>query len=399
MEMPTESVDNNPRVLNVAVNCQALVRERSGVGTYLASLLCALSSSDPHLKLRLYTDISPAPDTLPELTGEHCWECLHLPGVRRKAGTNLLGPIWMETKLRGAVNASDAEVFWGPGGTLPARLRMPSVVTIHDLAPLDTPLKSHPFLWRCYFVYVARRSVQQATHVVVPSKRIAESVKTHFSTPPEKVSVVPHGVDIAWACSATQTQISEVRDRLKLSGPVILFVGNLSDRKNAITVVRAFTALPRKLREEAHLVIVGPSGCDHKAIQEIILSEAIGKQVHLVGYVAPSSLPAYFGAASVFVFPSLSESFGFPPLEAMAAGVPVICSNAPNLPETVGGAALLIPPLDVREWTHAMQLVLTDSSLQAELREKGRLHAKHFDWSVCATTMAQILRSAVTNHG
>jgi glycosyltransferase involved in cell wall biosynthesis len=184
-----------------------------------------------------------------------------------------------------------------------------------------------------------------------------------------------------------------------LDGQVILFVGSLSDRKNAITLVRAFAALPAKVRKETHLLIVGPTGCDHKTIQEIILSEAIGEQVHLVGYVNPSCLPAYFGVASMFAFPSLSESFGFPPLEAMAAGLPVLCSNAPNLPETVGKAAILIPPLDVDEWTKAMQRVLTDHTLQAELRERGKAHVRQFDWSVCATTMTQILRAAAADNG
>jgi glycosyltransferase involved in cell wall biosynthesis len=124
-------------------------------------------------------------------------------------------------------------------------------------------------------------------HIVVPSERIAYSVHSKLGVPADRITVIPHGVDIAWARSATRAAVEELRASLGLAGPVLLFVGNLSDRKNAITVLQAYADLPRGLREDTHLVLVGGEGCDAQRIGQMVESERLHSRVHLVGHVPP----------------------------------------------------------------------------------------------------------------
>jgi glycosyltransferase involved in cell wall biosynthesis len=163
-----------------------------------------------------------------------------------------------------------------------------------------------------------------------------------------------------------------------LFAPYILFVGTVEPRKNLVTLVRAFAAV---VKDFPHLlVLAGARGWMSEPVFAEIERQGLKDRVVHLGYVPAEDLPALMSGAEVFVYPSLGEGFGLPPLEAMACGVPVVCSNAPALPEVVGDAAILVPPTDVAALEEAIMHLLSDPDLKATLRQKGLQRSRQFSW-------------------
>jgi len=207
--------------------------------------------------------------------------------------------------------------------------------------------------------------------------------------------------------------IEAVKARYGIAGDYVLFVGTLQPRKNLIRLIEAFSPSTRLRRAQSsrsgrrlsnpqspisnlQLVIAGKKGWLYEEIfQQVEELELEGKVV-FTGYVVAGDLPALLSGAGLFVFPSLYEGFGLPVLEAMACGTPVICSNASSLPEVAGDAALLVDPLDVEGLAAAMERVLGDEALRAELIERGFERARKFSWERCARETLDVLERAVS---
>jgi glycosyltransferase involved in cell wall biosynthesis len=169
-----------------------------------------------------------------------------------------------------------------------------------------------------------------------------------------------------------------VRRKYRLFAPYIIFVGTVEPRKNLVTLVKAFAAV---VKDFPHLlVLAGARGWMSEPVFAEIERQGLKDRVVHLGYVPAEDLPALMSGAEVFVYPSLGEGFGLPPLEAMACGVPVICSNAPALPEVVGDAAILVPPTDVAALEEAIMHLLSDPDLKATLRQKGLQRSRQFSW-------------------
>jgi glycosyltransferase involved in cell wall biosynthesis len=279
------------------------------------------------------------------------------------------------------------DLLHGPDLTVPRWRRCPAVVTVHDLAFLHYPEILTAESRRHYARVV--RAVTQVERVIVDSAWTGADVQALLGVPAERIRVVHLAPTPAPAPDTAQ--VAAARARYALAGPFLLYVGTLEPRKNLRLLLRAFTRLGPA--EPARLVLAGPRGWLDESI--VAAAERLGERVRLLGPVPAADLAALYAAATAFVFPSLYEGFGLPPLEAMAAGTPVLAAKASCLPEVLGDAALFVLPEDETGLVGAMRAVLDDADLRADLRARGLARAAAFSWERTATATLAVYREAL----
>jgi glycosyltransferase involved in cell wall biosynthesis len=247
--------------------------------------------------------------------------------------------------------------------------------------------------------------------VLADSEATRRDLVRHYQIPEDKIAVVYPGRDETLAPVTDPTMLDAIRARYGLSGPYLLYVGTLQPRKNLVRLVQAFALLLESLAashqspisnlqspaSNLQLVLAGQKGWLYDEILSQIRKLDLTGRVILTGYVPDADLPALLSGALAFVFPSLYEGFGFPVLEAMACGTPVICSDASSLPEVAGDAALLVDPEDMEALAAALQRLVSDEALRRELVERGYRQVQRFSWRGCAEEALQVLEAV--GHG
>jgi glycosyltransferase involved in cell wall biosynthesis len=201
-----------------------------------------------------------------------------------------------------------------------------------------------------------------------------------FNVPPEKIVVVYNAIDSHFSVTPSDEAVARVRERYQLDHQFILYVGNIKPHKNLVRLIEAFDRLRRGGFEDLKLLIIGDQISKLPALRRAVHRHKLHKQVRFLGYLSDDQLAILYRLASAFVFPSLYEGFGLPPLEAMASGTPVVTSNVSSLPEVVGDAAVLVNPYDVDAIVDGVRRVLTDPALAADMRRKGIERAREFSW-------------------
>ncbi|HYB42107.1 MAG TPA: glycosyltransferase family 1 protein [Candidatus Methylomirabilis sp.] len=275
---------------------------------------------------------------------------------------------------------------------LPQRLGL-RVVTVHDLTCLRFP-GFHPWVRRTLFQLGIRRAVRQADAIIVPSAATRHDLVARFPAAGGRVHVVAYASGEEFA-PMRAADAAEVIARYGLSHRgYFLFVGNIEPRKNLRALVEAYNRMRAGGRSAPALAIAGGSGWKNRAIHRAVATSPFASDIRLLGRVPDSALPPLVNGALAFVYPSLSEGFGLPPLEAMACGTPVITSNRSSLPEVVGDAALLVDPDDRAGLADAMALLMTDGGLRDELRERGLARAGCFSWDKTARMTVEVYESA-----
>jgi glycosyltransferase involved in cell wall biosynthesis len=282
--------------------------------------------------------------------------------------------------LESAVGASD--MFHGTNYALPRARSACLVVTVHDLALLRYPHLGTAALSR--FIRQMTRSVTEAKRVIAVSDATRRDIIDLLGTPAEKIRVIHNGYDQRFRPLPHTEARARVGERYGLSEPYILHVGTLEPRKNLETLISAYARLRRERYIPHGLVLVGDRGWKYDPIFQLVDQLGLRNAVRFTGAVPADDLPALYNAADLFVYPSLYEGFGLPPLEAMACGTPVVTSNVSSLPEVVGDAALLVDPHDEGALAEAMARVLSDVELRRHMRERGLERARHFSWERCA---------------
>jgi glycosyltransferase involved in cell wall biosynthesis len=267
------------------------------------------------------------------------------------------------------------------------------VFTFHDAIYALFP-QHHLPLNRLYLSLMMPRFLQRADAIIAVSECSKRDAARLYPIDPARIHVVYEGVDERLRPVVDPREIARVRAKyVPGDAPIILNVNTIEPRKNLGTLFEAYQVLKRG--GLAHrLLIVGQVGWLAAPVFEKVRALGLDDDITFTGYVDDNDLPALFSAADAFVFPSLYEGFGFPPLEAMACGVPVVCSNASSLPEVCGDAALLVPPTDVGALAEAMRRVLADPPLREALRERGLRQAARFRWEETARKTLAIYREA-----
>jgi glycosyltransferase involved in cell wall biosynthesis len=299
---------------------------------------------------------------------------------------------YMQAVLPARARAAGAELLHAPGFRAPVWPSMPQVVTILDASPLRFPglfRRRDVLLLGMYM----RRAAQRARHIVTISEHSKGEIMQHLGVAPERITVTYLAAGVAFTPVAAAV-VRATLERLNIQAPYILCVGNVEPRKNLMRVIEAFATLRREGRPHT-LVLVGKAGALAAPVIAALEQSGVADAVRLTGFVAEDDLAALYTGAAAFVYPSLYEGFGIPPLEAMACGCPVITSNSSSLPEVVGDAALQVDPLDLHAITAALARLLDDPGLGDDLRGRGLARARTFSWRRCAEQTAAAYRRAL----
>ncbi len=261
------------------------------------------------------------------------------------------------------------------------RLPGPTVMTVHDLIFERYP-EHHTRTNRAFLKLAMPLFVRAADRIIAVSQQTKRDLVDLYHTPPEKITVIYEGVDPRFR-PAPADEIARVRAAYSPDRPYLLMVGTLEPRKNHATAARALARL-KAMGFPHRLLVVGGRGWLFDQVQAAVEAAGVASDVTFAGYVPAADLPPLYSGAACALMPSLYEGFGFPVLEAMACGAPVVCSNASSLPEVAGGAALLVPPTDDEALAGAVARVLREPGLAAGLREQGFAQAARFRWDRCA---------------
>jgi glycosyltransferase involved in cell wall biosynthesis len=279
--------------------------------------------------------------------------------------------------------------------TAPPFCPAPVVATIHDLAFEHMP-ETFTRRGSMQLKLTVRRTAQRAARIATVSEYSRQDLLRTYRLSPEKVAVTYNGIESHFTPhSVSSNEADEIRRRFGISRDFLLAVGSLQPRKNLVRLIRAYA----KLRAEhsgfaPQLVIVGRKLWLADGIFAEVRRQRWAEDVILTGYAADADLASLYRAATAFVYPSLFEGFGLPPVEAMACGTPVVTSNVSSLPEIVGNAALLIDPGDEEALAAALLRIVNDQPLRAKLREQGIVQAGKFTWRAAAEKTLQLYRES-----
>ena len=296
-----------------------------------------------------------------------------------------------QTSLSKMIDAEELDLVHFPHWNVPLNLKTPFVVTIHDLIMLEQPRSAkattrNPLVYllkRLGYHAVLKHAIKKSKKIIAVSNYTKRSIQKHFShVSPEKIDVVYEGVT-----TFAETSLSTDQKDPTIPQPYFLYVGNAYPHKNLISLLHAFSFF-HQTHPEVHLVLAGREDIFYKRlkqeVQELDLPEDIVKFV-----MSPSDaeLHILYKSASLYLFPSLEEGFGLPPLEAMQAGVPVAASNTSSLPEILGEAAIYFSPHDIEDMIRAMESILSDESLRKQLIARGQERVKKYSWKDMATNI------------
>lgn len=300
-----------------------------------------------------------------------------------------------QTRFSTGVRRHKVNLYHEPA-YLAYRFKGPTIVTVHDLSWIRHP-ETHPAERLREMNRFMPKVVEKATHIVVDSEFVRREVMTHYGVAGDRVTTVLLGVGEEFR-PIDSTHCRPALEQFGLKhGHYLLAVGTLEPRKNLATVIAAFEQLPQGIRQRYPLVIVGMKGWGMDRFSDSLRKLINCGEVRLLGYVAQEDLPALYSGARLFVFPSLYEGFGLPPLEAMACGVPVIASRRASLPEVVGNAGILVEPMDDATIAGHMRTLIEDDAIHASLREAGQERAKDFTWQKFALETLAVYKKVLVH--
>jgi len=273
------------------------------------------------------------------------------------------------------------DLFHAPHYVLPPLIHCRSVVTIHDCIHLMFP---QYLPGRLAYLY-ARLQLWTAAHrsdrILTVSETSKLDILRRFRVPADKVTVIYNAIDDRLAIPPAAEDFERVRARYQLKDPFALYVGNIKPHKNLERLIDAFNELRKETAfQSLKLVIIGDEISKYQGLRRAVHRHKLHKHVRFFGFVPLETLGVLYRLAGVFVFPSLYEGFGLPPLEAMYVGTPVVTSNVSSLPEVVGDAAILVDPYSATSIADGMRQALMDEDLRGWLRERGMARSREYSW-------------------
>ena len=361
--------------MRVAIDGKRYYLNSSGLGRYSRSLIDQLISigDEENLEIILYRPkgkVKFEPNSqshLTEITADYFF-----PG-------HIGNAIWRFTKLPSLINNSGYDLFHGPSHVLPGKLKCPSVVTMLDLIFIRYP--NYFKAWdRNYYRNSFKKSAQLADHIISISEATKADLINFLGIKEDKISVIYPGFDAVFS-KLRQQKLDEIKIKFKLPGDYILYVGNIEPRKNILKLAQAFNSLQESsyIDKDVHLLIVGQMGWYYKEIIDGIDSLSSRDKIKLVGPVYGEDLAGFYQLASIMAYPSMFEGFGYPVLEAMRLGTPVLTSNISSMPEAGGNAAHYVNPESLDEIKDGLCKLLNDKTYREKLAVKGTRHAAGFN--------------------
>lgn len=368
--------------IRVGMDGTPLLGQRSGVGHYTGNLLSALLQATPEWEYLLFSN-RPLNGLEPSLLG-----ATQVDRYFRHSRW-----LWMQTILPGSIRRRQPDLCHFTNALAPLWQAAPYVLTIHD-ASLFVYGRYHPrarhLTMRLTLPFVAK----QAAAIITVSNHSRADLMRILDLPPEKIHVVYEAAADSYQPVEDDAQRRALRQKYALPEKFLLFVGTLEPRKNLRRLVRALHQV-RGQGLDYDLVLAGPMGWMMDSFTGEVEALDLEEHVHYLGYVPSADLPALYSLATVFVFPSLYEGFGLPPLEAMACGTPVLTSNRTSMVEVCGEAACLVDPKHEEAIAAGLCTLLRDEELRRELRRRGLERVGHFSWERAARETASVYRSVI----
>jgi glycosyltransferase involved in cell wall biosynthesis len=284
-------------------------------------------------------------------------------------------------------------LFWIPRG-----LGCPYVLTVHDLLEHMYGSRDASSLRRSVHFYLMRRVLRRAARVIAVSQFTRNEIEKLLAIPDARIEVVYNAIDERFLRGhASPADRELIAQRYQVNYPFILYAGAIRPHKNVVRIIEAFSALKSELQKEQQfpdlkLIIIGDDLSSHPRLRRTVVRSGVQNDVRFLGFVPIEVLRIFYDVAKIFVFPSLYEGFGLPPLEAMAHGTPVVTSNTSSLPEVVGNAALLVNPENVFEIRRGLQRALLDPALRERMKQRGYEQAQRFSWTDSVSRILEIYR-------
>jgi glycosyltransferase involved in cell wall biosynthesis len=366
--------------MRVAVYAKVLSEsEPTGIGVYVRNILRALVRLAPADEFVLYSN-SPLRQTIdaPNVTVR----ILRFPRL------------WSYVRFPWEFIGDRYDVLFTPKEQVPPVFRPPTVLVVFDLMGLLFPDRIS-LAGKLHFHQAVHYAIPRAEAIIAISEATKRSVVEHCGVDSERITVTPLGYDRELYQPCTdERQLAAVRARYRIDGPYLLNTSSVIwYRKNLQRVLQAFARLVAVRRAESpRLVITGKRGEAYADILALRRELGLEREVILTGYIPAADMPILLSGAQALVFPSLDEGFGLPLVEAMACGCPVVTSNVSAMPEVVGGAGVLVDPLDVGALHAAMDELFGHAARGAELRQRGLARAELFSWDAAARTTLELLR-------
>jgi glycosyltransferase involved in cell wall biosynthesis len=361
-----------------------------GIGTYIRNLVRALARVDDRNQYKLITTEQAVPEFagLPPNFETAIFPGAIKPGIANRGVAQIRYGLFLR-KL-------EADLFHIPLNAVPLLMPKPYLVTIHDMSTLlfASQLGYRNRLRHFYL----RRGLIRADRVMAVSMATCRDVEAVLGIPASRMRVVYNAPDPTFHAPRAMAlrraqgeesdfppEIQRVLDRYRIHYPFLLYVGRTNPQKNIPRLVEAFAVLRGEIQDDPvyrdlRLLIIGDEISRYPALRHAVIQSRVEDTVRFLGFVPIDTLRSFYQAASAFVFPSLYEGFGLPPLEAMACGTPVVCSNVSSLPEVVGDAAEIVNPENVFDIARGMREVLLNQARRSQLVERGFEQARRFSW-------------------
>ena len=351
--------------MKIGIDVQTTLGQKSGFGFFVKNLVKNLEIVDRENE---YVEIAPQTETDFTTPQRFIWDQFSFPGKAIKAKVDILhqpcfsAPIFYKGKV---------------------------ILTIHDLVSHYFP-QNMPTGSRLYFSKWMPLTYGKASKIIAISENTKKDIVSLLRIPEDKIVVIHSAVGEEFKPIKDQDTINVVKAKYKTGEKFILDVGTLEPRKNLPFLVKAYHEALKSGKINHNLVLTGKKGWYYESLFDLIKELKLEDKVILPGYVSDEDLPVLYNAADLFCFPSLYEGFGFPPLEALSCGTPVIAADNSSIPEVVGTAGILLPILDEKVWAENITKVLTDKELHRKLSESGLEQAKKFSWAKTARETAKV---------
>jgi glycosyltransferase involved in cell wall biosynthesis len=359
-----------------------------GVGTYIRNVVRSLGRLDhenhyfligPPAKVEEIGPLPPNFQTVPLLAPERS-----MRGFR---------------EFRGALKQLDCDLLHIPNlFSVPRMLPCLYVMTVHDMLEHMARARQQTGFWGTWHLQMTKRVLRGAARIFAVSNFTKTEIERLFDIPSDRIEVVYNAIDERFlhghASSADRELIAQ---RYQITYPFLLYAGRISPHKNVVRMIEAFSALKAELeKDDAYpdlkLIIIGDDLSGNPDLRRTVVRGGVQNDVRFLGFIPIEVLRIFYDEAKIFVFPSLYEGFGLPPLEAMAHGTPVVTSNVSSLPEVVGNAAVLVNAENIFEIMRALHRVLTDQALRDRMKERGYKQAAKFSWEISVRRVLDVYR-------
>lgn len=369
--------------MRIGIDIRELERGRmTGIGRFLRNFIAYASRERPGHQFLLYGNQR----TETELGADNV-----VLRIRKEGLTQW----WDQVTLPAMANGDGVEVFFSPYIKGPIRVRCPLIVTIHDLMDLVFPEYGGGRLSTALFKTMARRVGRRADLVLADSEYSAGDIARLLALEKSKIQVLPIGLEERYRPIADSVELAEVLRRYEIDGAYIYYLGNFKPHKNVQALIAAYARLEPELRDRFALVLGGREDRWRGERQALAAELGVADRVHFIGQVDEGDMPALYSGATLFAFPSIYEGFGLPPLEAMACGTPVLCSNRTSLPEVVGEAGCIVDPEDGAAFIRSLTDLLGSAEELARLTGEGLRQAQLFRADAICERQMQLLETVV----